>query len=187
MKVEFDIWGGIVTRPELIRLPNIPIPLHGLAPRVILGSKWWNMTRQAAYESTQFRCIACGVHKSEALYHNWLEAHELYEYNWDKFELVYKDVYPLCHACHNFIHSGRMQALLNQGKLGKKRFDAIIEHGLKVLYDAGLTAYNDYPDWFIDDYEKNHESTWGEWHIVIDGKSYYSKFSSIDDWRSHYR
>src|SRR5678815_897106 len=66
-------------RPEILLQQQIPQPMHGVAPRTVLGDKWWNAERTAAYKSTAFHCLACGVHKSCAEYHKWLEAHEQYE------------------------------------------------------------------------------------------------------------
>jgi len=69
-------------RPEVLLCPNVPKPMHGLAPRVVLGSAWWDETRQRAYRSTNYHCIACGVSRERAKYHQWMEGHELYSINY---------------------------------------------------------------------------------------------------------
>jgi hypothetical protein len=28
---------------------------------------------------------------------------------------------------------------------------------------------------------------WNDWHLIIEGKKYYSLFQNIDDWRQHYQ
>lgn len=30
-------------KPEILCQPNVPTPLHGMAPRVVFGESWWNM------------------------------------------------------------------------------------------------------------------------------------------------
>jgi hypothetical protein len=116
-------------RPEVLLCPNIPRPMHGVAPRVILGSKWWNQTRQAAYRSTNYHCLACGVPKSRARWKQWLEGHELYKVNHTKGKMIYLETVPLCFSCHNYIHDGRMSGLLEKGQISHGRFTAIIQHG----------------------------------------------------------
>ncbi|MGB5770131.1 MAG: hypothetical protein WBM32_09705, partial [Crocosphaera sp.] len=59
--------------PWLLFHPNIPKPLHGLAPRVIKGDKWFNQTKQETKAKLNQHCWACGVHKYDAKYHRWLE------------------------------------------------------------------------------------------------------------------
>jgi hypothetical protein len=151
------------TRPEVLLHPNIPKPLHGLAPRVVLGQKWWDATRKEAYKSTNYHCIACGVNKYYATYHQWLEGHELYEINYEKGLMKYVETIPLCHFCHNFIHSGRLQALLDTGEIHHAKYVAIIQHGDRVLKQAGLERSQPYSGKFAE---------WDKWRLVINRKKY---------------
>ncbi len=93
-----------VRRPEVLLCPNTPKPLHGVVPREIYGQSWWNKTREAAYRSTNYHCLACGVHKYQAKHRQWLEGHELYEINYVEGTSTYIETVPLCHFCHNSIH-----------------------------------------------------------------------------------
>ena len=89
-------------RPEVLLCANTVKPMHGVVPRVILGKDWWDQTRLAAYRSTDNHCIACGVHKSDAKFHTWLDAHETYKINYATGRMKYVKAVPLCTACHNF-------------------------------------------------------------------------------------
>lgn len=163
-------------RPEILLCPNIPKPLHGIAPRVIKGKEWWDTVRQQAYASTDYHCAACGVLKTEALYHHWLEAHELYSFDYPKGRMEMIEIVPLCHACHNFIHSGRLLALLNEGRLHPVKYDTIIQHGRMIIKANKLVAK----------YGERHTekcANWKEWRLVLDGKLYGPSSASLADWK----
>ncbi len=125
--------------PQILLCENIPMPMHGVAPRVVLGKKWWDRTRKEAYRSTGYHCIACGVHKFEAKVKQHLEAHEVYDINYRTGRMVYLRAVPLCHFCHNYIHDGRLTLLCQAGKITHQRFTQIIQHGDSVLQKAGLS------------------------------------------------
>ena len=182
-------------KPELLQHPNIPKMLHGLAPRVIKGQDWWNKTRQEAYASTDYHCLACGVHKTQANYHQWLEAHEDYTIDYKKGEMKINKIIPLCHSCHNFIHSGRLSVSGNIEKI----ID-IVEHGLTILEANDLKAFP-YTLHLAKELKINHKckpcdygiksekdicQNWNEWKLIFEGKEYYSKFNNFDDWKRFY-
>jgi len=151
-------------RPEVLQCGRIPEPLHGVAPRVVLGAKWWNATRQAAYKSTAYHCVACGVHKADARHRQWLEGHELYEVDYLLGTMTYLETVPLCHFCHNYIHSGRLAALLDEGKITHAKYTAIIQHGDAVLDAAGLRK----PEIVVECVCPKA----ADWRLVINGKEY---------------
>lgn len=103
------------TRPELLLHPTIPPPLHGLAPREVLGRSWWDVVRREAYEKYDDHCHACGTHISKALYHRTsspskfksLEAHEAYNIDYDTCTVNLEEIVALCHCCHNYIQLHR--------------------------------------------------------------------------------
>ena len=164
-------------RPEILLLPQIPKPLHGLAPRVILGQKWWDETRQKAYKSTDLHCIACGVHKTKAKGPKWLEAHEVYRTDYLVGRMYFLEVVPLCHFCHNFIHQGRLQALLDKSQITHQKFTAIIRHGERVVLKAGLVKPPPY---------EGPMAEWSQWRLVIGRKMYKPRFKSMQDWANHF-
>jgi len=164
-------------RPEVLLLPQIPKPMHGLAPRVILGDKWWNETRRAAYNKTDNHCIACGVHKTRAKGPKWMEAHEVYRTNYLQGRMVFLEAVPLCHYCHNFIHSGRLQALLDKHRITQQRFTSIIQHGERVLGQAGLEKAPPY---------EGKIAPWSSWRLVLNRKMYKPRFKSAEAWAKHF-
>lgn len=163
-------------KPEILTHANIPKPLHLVNPRTVMGQTWWNKQRQKAYESTGFLCAACDVHKSEARYKQWLEAHELYEIDYALGTMTFKEIVPLCHACHNYIHCGRMQALVDQGKMSPIKMKDIKDRGDRLLAMAGL----EHPE------PPARIAKWSRWRLVFNGKYYPPKLKSPEEWMKHF-
>ena len=95
----------------------------------------------------------------EAKYHQWLEAHEDYDIDYETGEVNIKQIIPLCHSCHNFIHSGRLWMVNHVGI--KHRCTSI------SLGDVDI-------------------ADWDEWHLVLEGEKYYSKFKNYEEWEEFY-
>lgn len=173
------------TDPSILLCPNIPKPMHGVAPRVVLGSKWWNAERRAAYKTTAYHCKACGVHKSVAQSRQWMEGHELYDIDYQKGRMVYIKTVPLCHFCHNYIHDGRMIALLRKGELSQAKFAAIIQHGDDVLFRAKLQrpTKHDRETAMIEAILAGEVAAWKDWRLVVNKKEYPPKFKTEAQWR----
>ena len=160
-------------RPEILLQNNTVKPLHQVVPRTILGKKWWDETRQAAYEATDFHCIACGVPKGSAKYHRWLEGHEVYSINYRAGRMTYIETVALCHRCHNFIHDGRLKALLDRKEITQEKYDDIINHGKIVLKEAKLKKPRPY---------KGKMAKWEDWRLVLFGKEYPPIFKDYKAW-----
>lgn len=163
----------VVVNPSILLHPQIPKPMHGMAPRTVLGQAWWNREREAAYQSTNYHCEACGVSKWEAKYKQWLEAHEVYQIDYLKGRMVYERASPLCHYCHNYIHAGRLQWLFETRRINHQKYASIIQHGDAVLKQAGLKRPKPY---------EGPTAGWTQWRLVINGKEYAGKFKSMEDW-----
>ena len=162
-----------VRRPEVLLCPNIPKMMHGIAPRVVLGQKWWDMTRKAAYASTSFCCVACGVWKHDAQYRSWLEGHEWFSVDYKAGRVTYIECVPLCHFCHNAIHSGRLAALLEKGQITHQKYAAILQHKERILKEAGLVVPPDYI---------GPLAPWGSWRMVLFGKEYPPLYKTREEW-----
>jgi hypothetical protein len=167
-------------RPEVLLSPPIPLPLHTMAPRVILGEKWWEETRSAALYSTGFRCAACGTHRRDTKEH-WLEGHELYAVDFDARRMTYVETVPLCRSCHCFVHHGRLRCLVQDGKMSRREHAEIMQHGKAVLRTWKLKRVED---------PYNHvitEEEWGQWRLVINGIEHPPHIKSLADWKRKFR
>jgi len=119
--------------------PNIPKPLHGLAPRTIIGQEWWDEERYEAYARYGFCCHACGVHKDEFAHRKGiLDAHEMYQMDYKNGKMIYLYSVALCHYCHNFIHNGRMAIRLKKGEISWNYFVDVLYDGFVTLKKAEL-------------------------------------------------
>jgi hypothetical protein len=164
--------------PRILLHPNIPQPLHGISPRVVLGSGWWDAERQRTYKARDFTCYACGVHKYAARYFQHLEAHECYAFDYDRGLLTFKRCVALCHCCHNFIHDGRMMHLVDSGEWPEGKWQSILAHGMWLLEKAGL----------LEQWETRHDHPcdvpWSDWRMEIMGKQYGPSTSCPEDWQA---
>lgn len=163
----------LVTRPEILLSSNTVKPMHGVVPRLIKGQKWWDETRQAAYRSTDFRCVACGVHKYDAKEHQWLEGHEVYRTDYRRGRMTYVETVPLCHYCHCFIHNGRLDSLVKQKVVTRKKYDAVMAHGHAVLKRAGLKKRKPFTFKI---------AKWGTWRLILDGEEYPPVYKDYKHW-----
>lgn len=184
-------------KPQILCHPNIPKPLHGVNPRTIMGRAWWDVTRQEVYASTDYHCVACGVHKTVAKGPKWLEAHEFWEIDYETGLCLISSIEPLCHYCHNFIHSGRLEAVMETPK-GKSREEtiAILEHGIQIIKDNNLKMFWGTAEFAMDlgvrgisakyvQKRPTKEVEWGEYRLEWEGEVYRG-FETYDDWYNHY-
>lgn len=162
-------------RPEILLGPQIPKPMHGVNPRSVLGREWWDKTRRESYRSTAYHCIACGAWKYEAKGRSWLEGHELYEIDYAKGTMRYTETVPLCHYCHAYVHRGRLEALLEQGKITHAKYVAIVQHGDQVLREAGLSLGTsmEYNGQFAE---------WGKWRMLVGRRRVRPKYKDLEAW-----
>lgn len=180
-------------KPEILTHPNIPKPLHGISPRTIMGQRWWDNKRQEVYRSTEYHCIACGVHKTEARGPKWLEAHESFEIDYNTGICTIRSIEPLCHYCHNFIHSGRLfvNDTTNKFKIDvlNHGFDIIRKNDLKCFYiTIDIAVRLGIKIWGIKKYTPviSKGVRWQDWKIVFNDKEYRSKFKNYEEWSNFY-
>ena len=172
-------------RPEILLHPNIPKPLHGMNPRTILGQEWWDQQRQIAYMQYDYHCWACDIHKSQAKYHHWLEAHECYEFDYVAGTARLIEIVALCHSCHNFIHSGKLRMDLRAGKISEAKFCDIVEHGKRIVIEHGLDLVLQNP-FIVKQQDAAIPVKWSDWRLILEGKEYCSQFADFTAWQKHY-
>lgn len=180
----------VFVRPEILFEPDpIPVPLHGVNPRSIEGQEWWDEVRSKAYRNNNDCCWACGIHRSKAEFHQWLEAHEIYEVDYKKAQMTLKSVAALCHSCHNFIHLGRLKELLRAGKVDHKKYSAIFVHGNVVIRKYHLQKKHAK---LRRRHRRNHKKSslrhrWGDWHLLWKGKKHHSHHKGPNEWAEYYQ
>ena len=163
---------------KLLLHPTIPPPLHGINPRTILGQKWWDEQRKDAYEKYDFHCHACGIHRDDSFgISGRLDAHERYEFDFTACVIRLDGIVALCTICHAYIHRNRMHALFDKGIIGPTDCWEIIEHGERVLYNAGYDPKKFFWPPFDD-------ADWHKWHLQI---NFYTRFKDRQDWLEHYK
>lgn len=124
-------------RPAILCQPNLPLPLHGVNPRSILGQGWWRKAKADAASRMGGLCEACGSGPEKESHKGrpWLEGHEIYKISYSSGRIVFYGVTPLCHYCHNFVHSGRLGCIAGEEKTwGEVR--EILEHGFRIISSA---------------------------------------------------
>ena len=189
-------------RPELLQHPTIPKALHGISPRNIMGVIKWDDVRYETIHKQGDKCLACGSNE-------FMECHESYSINYTTGEVKFVELVGLCSKCHKFIHSGLLKVLYKTGRITKEYYEKAMTHGLIVLANAELEPHViTFIDWLYhtenlsdtkiekqispNQYKqlkeiKNTKVKWQDWHLLFEGKKYYSKFKNYKEWELFYR
>jgi hypothetical protein len=177
----------LFTRPELLLHPNLPKPMHNLAPRTLMKAKEWNEIRREAYARNNYHCWACGrytafnteLNKFDNDEGTTLDAHEFYRIDYVNKTVELVEIVALCKLCHDYVHSGRLNAMYEKGEKDEEDCWLVYTNGDSVLIDAGLIPIN-----VVDD--KTYQDEWGEWKLLFNGGEYRSKFKDYWDWFKYY-
>ena len=194
------------TGAPLITMPNVPRPLHGLAPRKIMGDSTWDHVRKRCYYLAGYKCEVCG----EGLVKPYYAAHELYSYDYIEGIGQFERYIAICSKDHDFIHSGRMVTLFKSGNTfyPKSYVLEVVEKGFKLINEYNsehckqepLKAYATFLNYLktpeltneiqslIDKYniefyqEPKHIAKWNKWRLIIGNKEYPSPYSDQGKW-----
>lgn len=163
-------------RPEILLSPQIPKPMHCVAPRIVLGKEWWDKTRKTAYASTNWHCLACGVYRRSNKA-GPLHGHEFYTIDYLMGRMYYQETVPLCNYCHDFIHLGRLEMLRRIGIVTDEYYQRVVTHGNWTLKTLGITKPLPYDGPMAD---------WGDWRMVAFEKEYYPRFKNESEWATYF-
>lgn len=200
------------TAPEqdgapILSMPNIPAPLHQLAPRTVMGASLWDRARKRCYFEANYKCQACGkdLGKGEC------DAHELYSINYITGESRLSRLVCLCHKCHRQgIHSGRALTMFkkNNPLMSKRMMLEGVENLFKLLHEYNLKnpknplrayyTFIDYAKWppiqdemialikkyDIKFYSEDRERLpkWDKWCLLFGGKRYRTPYANKQEW-----
>lgn len=198
---------------KILSMPNIPKPLHGQPPRVVLGQSTWDRMRKRCYYNAGYKCEGCGCEPEKGKLH----AHELYEVDYDNCTSEFVRCVALCTKCHTEpgVHTGRAYTMYHQGNVLMPRLKLLegVEHIFKLVHEYNterkpkseedLRLFATFVQYWKDktlreDMERliekyniqfynvpNTEMTrWGEWELIIGNKEYPTKFATVDDWEN---
>lgn len=167
-------------RIELILHPQIPKPLHGVAPRVVMGEEWWSEVRSACYRASGRQCACCGMFFSQVVGYPRPEAHEVYDIDYVRGRATYVEAVALCHWCHMSIHIGMVENTFLQGQFTPEEYAYVHNHRQKYVKRA-LEEGHRYPDM-----EPGEKVPWADWRMIVEGKEHGPIYKSYGEWLAHY-
>lgn len=192
----------------LLAMPNIPKPLHGQAPRVIVGEAKWQIMRTKCYMGAHYTCEICGKYLGKGK----TDAHEVYDVDYANRKSTFVRAVCVCKTCHSSIHCGRAITSYKKGKKGFTR-DILLKqakHTFQLVADynyshpaAPIRLHGSWVEWLkcpelakwmvpmIEQYSIGFYSPtpddgapeyWGDWRLVFKGKEYQPKYPTLEAW-----
>lgn len=203
-----DVYGEVDMRP-LIAMPNIPKPLHSVAPRTVLGPTEWDKMRKACYEAANDTCEICGERPNNLRARH---GHEVYEIDYEKGISRFVRVFCVCYLDHlGAIHTGRAITLW-KGKnplyptefllAGAEKAFTIISSYNHDHPEADLRAYSTFIEYlkydelrepmleligkhnikfYMEDPKK--VAPWGQWKLIIGDEEYPTPYKNEKEWK----
>ena len=217
MEKEFDVKTVLAwTAPKedgapIIAMPNVPTPLHGCAPRTLLGQSTWEHLRKRCYFDANYKSQISGEDLDGSIPSKRCNAHELYSYDYTKGTAYFERAVCISPLEHNFIHSGRMLTMYKKGNplMPKSYLLKAVENGFSIISkwnkahpkERPLRAYATLIDYakipelskeIVDLIEKYDikfykEDTaylpkWSDWSLKIGNKEYPTPYKDKKEW-----
>ncbi|MBX0358491.1 hypothetical protein [Halobacillus sp. Nhm2S1] len=96
--------------------------VRGSIPRTL-----WNRVRDHVLKENNDQCQICGRQDEKKLH-----AHEVWDYDEDKFLLILKEIQPLCRSCHDLKHIHHVGHRGNGNKTSNDVMRNLKKHFMKV-------------------------------------------------------
>ena len=193
-------------KPYAISKPNVPEPLHQVAPRNFMTAKEWKEIRdkvkkECRAEDGELRCQACGNYVPHVK-GNYIECHELYKINYKKYTATFKEFVGLCSTCHKFIHSGFLRRLWKEGGITEERYINVLQSGIGLAktYDLAVNelTLKAAEEMYINTDgvrklkaisiealpTKERNKQWGNWKMLYYGETYPPKYTKYSLWKT---
>lgn len=194
----------------LIAMPNIPKPLHSVAPRTVLGARVWNLLRKHCYEVADDTCEICGEKPELARRRH---AHEVYEIDYEHGTSKFIRAFCLCSLDHlGCIHTGRAITLYAQNNPlypkefllegAEKAFTIISSFNRDHPEGESLRAYSTFIEYlkfdelrepmlklikkydikfYMEDPKKM--AKWKDWKLIIGDREYPTPYKNEKEWQ----
>ena len=193
----------------LLTMPNIPLPVHRLAPRTVLAPEVWIDMRRRCLERAGNKCEICGAENSN-------QAHELYDIDYAHQFVKFRRCVCLCELCHmRCIHNGRALSMYKRGdpEMTKEKLIEGAEHAFRIIHEYNSTHRSSEPlrafsTWInymkqpgleepisklIKQYEMQFyfasqkcydEEHWSNWRLIIGNMEFPTPYKTWDDWKA---
>lgn len=192
---------------RILTQPNIPYPMHSMAPRTVLSGSTWDFMRKKCYMDADYKCELCGGDHR-------INAHELYSIDYATQQATFVRCICLDQTCHQYgIHTGRALTLYKQGhplytaerllegaehtfiiisswnkahpdeeplRVFSAWLDYLKQPKLKEPMDALIKKY-DIKFYKINDkwWDRKH---WGNWGLLVGNKWYRTPYENWEAW-----
>lgn len=107
-----------------------------------------------------------------------LEAHECYDIDYNEGLAVFTEAVGLCYLCHAFIHCGRLESMKDLGKVPRKVFMQVMNHGGAILRKNGLKKSVEFTGDTV--------APWASWRLKVGEETYPTRFKNFQEWADFY-